>query len=99
MFEKLFKKDTDDKEVERLTVEQLTHQETGIILAYRNCKHDVILLSTTMLAAFAEEKIKNTQNFKYLDFPKEKPIFQSCIAVSEDERCVVSVSFEKIEKD
>ena len=56
MFEKLFKKDTDDKQIERLTFEQLTLQEKGLILVYRECNHNILKACSQILTTFAEKQ-------------------------------------------
>ena len=56
MFEKLLHKDTDDKEVERLTFEQLTLQEKGLILVYRECNHNILKACSQILTTFAEKQ-------------------------------------------
>ena len=56
MFEKLFKKDTDDKQIERLTFEQLTLQEKGLILVYRECHHNILKTCSKILTIFAEQQ-------------------------------------------
>ena len=56
MFEKLFKKDTDDKQIERLTFEQLTLQEKGLILVYRECNHDILKACSQILTMFTEKQ-------------------------------------------
>lgn len=51
MFEKLLNKDSDDKEFKQLTL-----QEKGLILVYRECNHNILKACSQILTIFAEKQ-------------------------------------------
>lgn len=51
MFEKLLNKDSDDKEFKQLTL-----QEKGLILLYRECHHNILKTCSHILTIFAEKQ-------------------------------------------
>lgn len=79
MFEKLLNKDSDDKEFKQLTL-----QEKGLILVYRECNHNILKACSQILTIFAE---------------KQGHPLQFTITTDKEQRYVIDVYVEGTKQD
>ena len=80
MFEKLLNKDSDDKEFKQLTL-----QEKGLILVYRECNHNILKACSQILTIFAEKQ--------------GHPLQFTVVTTDKEQRYVIDVYVEGTKQD